>query len=195
MGFSGALILVNARSVNLFGAVEYWLSAVKVAAIVVFIALAGYVIWRAPFGGAAPGFHYYVDHGGFFPHGLWGAWSAVSVAIFSYLSIEMIAVAAGEATEPRVAVARAFRATVARLIMFYLVTLALVLAIVPWTAAGTDESPFVKVLRTLAIPGAPGIFNGVILIAALSAMNSQLYITTRMLFTWRAPGMRPRALD
>ena len=194
VGFAGALILVNARSVNLFGAVEYWLSAVKVAAIVVFIALAGYVIWRAPFGAAAPGFHHYVDHGGFFPHGLWGAWSAVIVAIFSYLSIEMIAVAAGEAAEPRVAVARAFRATVARLIMFYLVTLALVLAIVPWTAAGTDESPFVKVLRTLAIPRAPGIFNGVILIAALSAMNSQLYITTRMLFSLARAGDAPPSL-
>ena len=65
-------------------------------------------------------------------------WVAVFVAIFSYLSIEMIAVAAGEAASRETAVARAFRATLVRLVLFYLLTLALVLAIVPWTA-GRDR--------------------------------------------------------
>ena len=87
---------------------------------------------------------------------------------------------------------RAFRSTVLRLILFYLLTLALILAIVPWTAAGIDESPFVKVMRALAIPGAAAIFNFVILIAALSAMNSQLYITTRMMFSLARAGYAPR---
>ncbi len=197
LGFSAVLILVNARSVDVFGAVEYWLSAVKIAAIILFIALAGYLLWRAPAataGSATPGFHNYTDHGGFFPHGIGGAWAAVIVAVFSYFSIEMIAVAAGEAADPQRAITRAFRATVLRLILFYLVTLALVLAIVPWSAAGTAESPFVKVLRTLSVPGAAGVFNGVILIAALSAMNSQLYITTRMMFSLARAGDAPRAL-
>jgi L-asparagine transporter-like permease len=182
LAFSALLIAVNARSVNVFGAVEYWFSALKITAIVMFIALAGYIVWRAPPGGAV-GFHNYVDHGGFAPHGAAGAWVAVIVAVFSYLSIEMIAVAAGEAAQPEIAITRAFRATVVRLIVFYLLTLALMLAIVPWSAAGIDESPFVKVMRSLRVPGAAGIFNFVILIAALSAMNSQLYISTRMLFS------------
>ena len=201
VGFSALLVLVNARSVNVFGAIEYWFSAVKVTAIVLFIPLAAYIVLRAPgafaaAGGAAGapagGFHNYTAHGGFFPHGLWGAWVAVIVAIFSYLSIEMIAVAAGEAAQPEIAVMRAFRATVLRLILFYLLTLALVLAIVPWTSAGVDESPFVKVMRALQVPAAAGIFNLVILIAALSAMNSQLYITTRMMFSLSRAGYAPR---
>jgi L-asparagine transporter-like permease len=116
----------------------------------------------------------------------------VIVAIFSYLSIEMIAVAAGEAAQPEIAVTRAFRSTVLRLILFYLLTLALVLAIVPWTAAGVEESPFVRVIRALRVPGAAGIFNFVILVAALSAMNSQLYITTRMMFSLSRAGYAPR---
>ncbi len=191
--FSGLLITVNAFSVDVFGAVEYWFSAIKVAAIVLFIALAGWIVLRANgSGAAAPGFHYYLDHGGFFPKGLWGAWVAVIMAVFSYLSIEMIAVAAGEAAHPEVAVVRAFRSTVARLVLFYLLTLALVLAIVPWTAAGIDESPFVKVMRALGVPAAAGILNFVILIAALSAMNSQLYITTRMMFSLARAGCAPR---
>ena len=86
---------------------------------------------------------------------------------------------------------RAFRSTVLRLILFYLLTLALVLAIVPWTLAGVDESPFVKVMRALRLPGAAGVFNFVILVAALSAMNSQLYITTRMMFSLSRAGYAP----
>jgi L-asparagine transporter-like permease len=197
--FSALLIGINAVSVDVFGAVEYWFSATKVTAIVLFIGLAGYIVWRAAplaaagaAGAGAPGFHNYLTHGGFFPNGLWGAWVAVIVAIFSYLSIEMIAVAAGEAAQPERAAVRAFRSTVLRLILFYLLTLALILAIVPWTLAGIDESPFVKVMRALRVPAAAGIFNLVILIAALSAMNSQLYITTRMMFSLARAGHAPR---
>ncbi len=197
MAFSALLITVNALSVNVFGAVEYWFSAIKVAAIVIFIALGSYMLLRSPAaaGSAAGiGFDNYLVRGGPFPHGLWGAWVAVIMAVFSYLSIEMIAVAAGEAAHPEVAVVRAFRSTVLRLVLFYLLTLALVLAIVPWTAAGIDESPFVKVMRVLGVPAATGILNFVILIAALSAMNSQLYITTRMMFSLARAGYAPRRL-
>ena len=193
--FSALLIGINAVSVDVFGAVEYWFSAIKVTAIVLFIGLAGYIVWQAPSpaaGATTPGFHNYLVHGGFFPNGVWGAWVAVIVAIFSYLSIEMIAVAAGEAAQPELAAVRAFRSTVLRLILFYLLTLALILAIVPWTLAGIDESPFVKVMRALRVPAAAGIFNFVILVAALSAMNSQLYITTRMMFSLARAGYAPR---
>lgn len=199
--FSALLIGVNAFSVNVFAAVEYWFSAIKVGAILIFIALAAYLLLHTsslatPGSGSASaaigGWRNYTALGGFFPHGLWGAWVAVIVAIFSYLSIEMIAVAAGEAAQPEVAVVRAFRSTVLRLILFYLLTLALVLAIVPWTAAGVDESPFVKVMRALRVPGAAGVLTFVLLVAALSAMNSQLYITTRMMFSLSRAGYAPQ---
>lgn len=191
VGFSSVLVLVNALSVDVFGSVEYWFSVIKVTAIVAFIVIGAYVVFVNPSlvastnGGdaSAAGFHHYVDAGGFFPKGIWGMWVAVIVSIFSYLSIEMIAVAAGEAQDPERAVTRAFRATAIRLVLFYLTTLALMLAIVPWTAAGRDESPFVKVMTAIHMPGAAGAINFVVLVAALSAMNSQLYITTRMMFS------------
>ena len=201
--FSTLLILANARSVNVFGAIEYWLSTIKVTAIVIFIALAGYIVLRAPSAstlrnaataGSAVGFDNLIAYGGFFPKGLWGAWVAVIVAVFSYFSVEMIAVAAGEAAAPEAAARTAFRSTVLRLILFYLLTLSLVLAIVPWPLAGVDESPFVKVMRALHVPGTAGVFNFVILVAALSAMNSQLYITTRMMFSLSRAEYAPRSL-
>ncbi len=182
--FPGLLVAVNTLNVGVFGFIEYWFSAVKVGAILAFIALGGFVLWqRAHAAAAAAPLANFTAYGGFFPHGLWGAWVAVIVAVFSYLSIEMIAVAAGEAQDPGRAVRRAFRATLLRLVLFYLASLTLILALVPWVHAGTDTSPFVRVIQELAIPAAAGICNFVILVAALSAMNSQLYIATRMMFS------------
>ncbi len=184
--FSALLIGVNSFNVKVFGSVEYGFSAVKVGAIVVFIALGTYVVSKT-------GFSNYAVKDGFLPHGPTGMWTAVIVAIFSYLSIEMIAVAAGEAEHPREAIQQAFRATFFRLVLFYLLTLGLMLAIVPWTAAGSSGSPFVKVMAATHVPFAAGITNFVILVAALSAMNSQLYITTRMMFSLsRAGHAHPR---
>lgn len=193
VGFSSGLIAINAVSVNTFGSVEYGFSTFKIAAIVAFLLLGAYFVMNAP-ADSGVGFHNYTAHGGFFPRGLWGTWVAVIVAIFSYLSIEMIAVAAGEAKDPQRAITRAFRATLFRLLIFYLLTLALVLAIVPWEAAGTAGSPFVKVMSATHVPGAAGVINLVILVAALSAMNSQLYITTRMMFSLARAGYAPRRL-
>jgi AAT family amino acid transporter len=193
VGFSAALIGVNVVSVKVFGAVEYVFSMLKIAAIVGFILLGAYVVFSAP-AGSGIGLANYQVQGGFFPKGAWGTWVAVIVSIFSYLSIEMIAVAAGEARDPHKAITSAFRATMIRLVVFYLLTLALMLAIVPWTAAGANESPFVKVMAATSVPGAAGVFNFVILVAALSAMNSQLYITTRMMFSLSRAGYAPKAL-
>jgi hypothetical protein len=78
-----------------------------------------------------------------------------------------------------------------RLILFYLLTLALMLAVIPWTRAGSTQSPFVLVMQVSRLPAAGGVMNFVVLVAALSAMNSQLYITTRMMFSLSRAGCTP----
>ena len=193
VSFSSGLIAINALSVNTFGTVEYGFSMFKILAIVAFLLLGTYFVMHAP-AASDVGFRNYTAHGGFFPKGIWGTWVAVILALFSYLSIEMIAVAAGEAKDPQRTVTRAFRTTLLRLLFFYLLTLALVLAIVPWEGAGSAGSPFVRVMSATHVPGAAGLINLVILVAALSAMNSQLYITTRMMFSLSRAGYAPRPL-
>jgi L-asparagine transporter-like permease len=188
-GFALALLAVNLASVRLFGAVEYVFSAIKIAAIVAFVAVGLWVIARSGIG-----LTHYTAHGGFAPNGVGGIWTAVIVSIFSYLSIEMIAVAAGEARDPERAIVRAFRSTMLRLALFYLGSLAVMLAIVPWTQAGTATSPFVTVMQATGVPYAAGIINAVVLIAALSAMNSQLYTASRMLFSLAESGLAPAGL-
>lgn len=192
LGFSALLVGINAAGVAVFGWVEFALSAVKIAAIAAFLVLGS--AWL--FGAAPPtaGFRLYTAAGGFAPNGPWGVWVATIVAIFSYFSIEMIAVAAAETADPATAVVRAFKATILRLALFYLGSLALMLAITPWTDAGTGESPFVTVARAIGLSGAADAVNFVVLVAALSAMNSQLYAASRMLLGLARTGSAPRAL-
>ncbi|WP_233887596.1 amino acid permease [Paraburkholderia flagellata] len=188
-----ALIAANALNVKVFGAIEYVFSSFKVAAIIAFILIGCFVLIFMNHPGM--GFANYVSNGGFMPHGFVGTWNATLIAVFSYTSIEMIAVAAGEAVDPRRAIVTAFRGTVVRLVLFYLLSIALMLAIVPWQQAGAGGSPFVKVMEIINIPGAAGILNFVVLIAALSAMNSLLYTTTRMLFSLSRAGHAPAAFS
>ena len=187
VGFSSILIAVNAFDVKVFGSIEYAFSTLKVTAIMVFILLGGWLL-------AGIGLGNYTAHGGFFPKGAWGMWVAVAVAIFSYFGIEMIAVAAGEAEDPQKAITKAYRSTVARLVLFYLLAMAIILGIVPWIESGKGQSPFVTVMARSHVPFAAGVVNFVILVAALSAMNSQLYITARMMFSLARAGYAPRRL-
>ncbi|AMW99990.1 amino acid permease [Rummeliibacillus stabekisii] len=181
--FGVVLIYVNATSVNTFATFEYWFSMIKISAIIGFILLGAYILLGPSGGSSTIGPQNLVDSGGFLPFGLKGVWIAVFISLFSFLGTEMIAVTAGEAEDPDVAVPKALKATVFRLSTFYVITLAIMLMIVPWKSAGIDKSPFVKVMEILNIPGASGIMNFIILTAALSAMNSQLYASTRMVFS------------
>lgn len=201
VSFTVVLVLVNAADVRFFGTVEYSLSAMKVAAVLVFLVLGTWLLFAGTHSSPAShdmpvGFSNYTAFGGFFPMGLRGMWTAVLVALFSYFSIEAIAVAAAEAREPRVAIRQAFRATLVRLVLFYVLTLAIVLALVPWnvTASGKAQSPFITVMERTHVAHAAGVVNFIILIAALSAMNSQLYISSRMLFSLARGGYTPRIL-
>lgn len=189
--YSAVLILVNLSSVGSFGTFEYWFAMVKVAAIVLFIILGiGYVF--GGFGQPAPGLSLWTSQGGFLPHGIGGVLKAMLIVIFSFYGIEIVAVTAGEAENPRQAVPRAMRSVVLRLSLFYILSVGLLVAVAPWQKAGISESPFVTVFRSVGIPYAAGIMNFVILTAALSSMNTNLYLTSRMLFSLSRSGFAPQ---
>jgi len=148
--FGGALILVNAMNVKSFGTLEYWFSAIKVFAIIAFIVVAGWLVFFS--GDQKRGVHSWAAEGGFMPNGLSGMWFAVIVSIFSYLSIEMIAVAAGEAAEPEKAVKKAFKVTAVRLLVFYILTLSLIVSIAPVSEILSDRVPSSRSCRSSASP-------------------------------------------
>ncbi len=185
VGFAFILLYVNARSVGDFGTFEYWFAMIKVSAIVLFIILGAASIFG--FGVPATGFHNLTGlPGGFMPHGMSGVWLAVIVGLFSFNGIEVIAVTSGEVKDPQRAIPAALRTMLLRLFLFYVLALAIVVTFVPWTETGAKivaQSPFVRVFANAGIPYAAGIMNFVVISAALSSMNTNIYLCSRMLFS------------
>ena len=185
LGFAFILLYVNSRSVSDFGTFEYWFAFIKVAAIVLFIILGAATIFGI---GTAPvGMRNLTGlPGGFMPNGFSGVWMGVLIGIFSFVGIEVIAVTSGETKEPEKAIPAALKTMAARLILFYIFALTIVVSFVPWTESGAqvvEQSPFVKVLAYTGISHAAGIMNFVVISAALSSMNTNIYLASRMLFS------------
>lgn len=197
LGFSLALVFVNARSVGSFGSFEYWFAMIKVVAIVLFI-LFGLALLSGLGPGKPIGSANFTAHGGFLATGWRGVWMAMVFVILSYIGTEVVAVTAGEAKDPQTAVPRAMRSMVGRLILFYLGAIVVLVGIVPWTQIqpGSDvtASPFVKVFRLIGIPAAAHVVNFVVITAAASSMNCNLYLCSRMLFSLARGGLAPRSL-
>jgi AAT family amino acid transporter len=188
-GFSAGLVYVNARSVESFGEFEYWFAMLKVVTITIFLILGGALLFGI--GSTRIGTVNYISHGGFLPNGWSGVGLGVAMAVFSYLGLEIVAVTSGEAKNPATALPRAMRWTLARLGIFYIGGLAIVVGVVPWDQVGLGESPFVRVFETAGIPAAAGVMNFVVLSAALSSVNCNLYLTSRMLFSLGRGGYAP----
>ena len=190
--FALVLLYVNSRAVGRLGVVEYWLVMIKVVAVAVFVGLAVLVVFGLT-GEPAIGLRNITERGGFMPFGMSGVWLGTCFVIYSFIGVEIVGVTSGEASEPARTIPAAMRRMVLGLSAIYIVTIALLLALTPWNELGVGESPFVKVLARLGIPGAAGLMNFVVLSAALSSSNANLYLIARTLFSLaRAGFVSPR---
>jgi len=180
------LVVLNMQQVARFGEFEYWFALIKVLAITVFIVV-GLALILGLGSRPAVGLSNLTSHGGFLPYGWKGVWLALTLVLTSYMGVEIIAVTAGEAERPEESIPRAMRTIVFRLIFFYVLAITVMLAMTPWNHAGTGTgitgSPFVSVFSAVGIPYVPSIMNLVVITAALSSSNTNLYLTTRMLFS------------
>ena len=187
-----SLTVTNLVSVRSFGEFEFWFASIKVAAIVVFLAIAGaYVAGLWP--GVAPQIANLTAHGGFAPNGILPVLTGAVAATGFYFGAEIVAVAAGEAAEPAKAVAKATHWVITRVLFFYVGSILLVVCLVPWNSVGIT-APYVSALKAMGIPAASHIMNAVVLTAVLSALNSGLYASSRMLFALTQRGDAPRGL-
>jgi len=187
--FSLLLLSANALNVGRFGEVEYWFALIKVLAICVLLVF-GVALFTG-IGAPRQGLENYSAHGGFLPRGFSGVWAGVTMAVFSFYGIEAASVSSGEARNPRSSVPKALRRIMARLALFYVGSMTILVGIVPWNQTGIQASPFVTVYRMVGIPSAAGIMNFVVLTAALSSLNSNIYTASRMLFSLARSGQAP----
>jgi GABA permease len=160
---------------------------------VVFIVVAGaYALGFTS--GEGPSFANLYDHGGFAPFGPTSIFAGATSVIFALCGAEIATIAAAESPEPARIIAKMTTSVVVRILLFYVLSILLIVAIVPWNTIKPGVSPFAVTLDHLGIPGAALIMKLVVLVAVLSCLNSGLYVTSRVLFTLAAHGDAPRAL-
>jgi AAT family amino acid transporter len=181
-----AFVALNAMQVNRLGEFEYWFAMIKVVAIVSFI-LVGLALIFGIGSRHAVGFANLTQHGGFLPGGWKGVWLSLTLTITSYMGVEIIAVTAGEAKSPETSIPRAMKNIVYRLILFYVLAITIMVTMVPWNQTSSSSeitgSPFVTAFAAAHVPFAAAIMNFVVLTAALSSVNTNLYLSTRMVFS------------
>ncbi len=193
LAFSVVLMYVNSRAVGRLGTIEYWLVMIKVVAVALFVGLAVLIVCGLT-GGPAIGLRNLTGQGGFMPFGVKGVWLGCCFVIYSFIGVEIVGVTSGEASDPARTIPAAMRRMVFGLSAIYIVTITLLAALKPWNQFGVGESPFVSVLRGIGIPGAAGLMNFVVLSAALSSANANLYLITRALFSLARGGFVSPAL-
>jgi amino acid transporter, AAT family len=185
----------NLLAVRVFGELEFWFALIKVVTIVALIAAGVFVItFHAGALGATASFSNLWSHGGFLPGGLLAVLLALQIVMFAYEGVELIGVTAGEAQNPEVILPKATNGIIARILIFYIGALLIIMSLVPWSELDPKVSPFVFVFGRLGLPGAASIINLVVITAAASSCNSGLFSTGRMLWTLAQRGQGPRAL-
>ncbi|MFE6148352.1 amino acid permease [Streptomyces sp. NPDC057889] len=193
--FTGA----NLAAVKNFGEFEFWFAALKVFAIVAFLILGTLAVFGLlpaasdSFGGPV-GFTNLTGQGGFLPHGWQGVISGVLAVVFAFGGLEVVTIAAAESDDPVRAVSRAVRSAVFRILFFYVGSMLVIVTVLPWTAQKAGISPYVTVLDAIGVPSAGQIMNIVVFVALLSALNANLYGSSRMVFSLAERGEGPRAL-
>jgi histidine transporter len=186
---------LNLCNVKVFGEMEFWLSLLKVSAIVAMI-LGGFGIMlfgisTAP-GAQATDISNLWSHGGFMPNGVGGLIASFAVVMFAFGGIEIIGVTAGEAKDPQHVLPRAINAVPLRILLFYVLTMFVLMSIFPWQQIGSQGSPFVQIFDNLGISSAATILNIVVISAAVSAINSDIFGAGRMMYGLAQQGHAPK---
>lgn len=173
---------INLLGVKNFGEFEFWFAILKVVAIIAFILIGVALLMGWLPDVASPGLSNFTDHGGFAPKGLAGVGAALLVVVFAFGGTEIVAVAAAETEDPERSIARAIRTVAWRILVFYIGSLSVIIAVVPWTSEAL-KSPFAAVLQVANIPGAATAITLIAVIALLSALNANLYGASRMMYS------------
>ncbi|MEE4691346.1 amino acid permease [Pseudomonas alliivorans] len=194
LGIVCLIAALNLCNVKVFGETEFWLSLLKVGAIIAMI-LAGFGIMLFGIGSSTTGTEIGISnlwaHGGFMPNGVAGLIASFAVVMFAFGGIEVIGITAGEAKDPQRSLPSAINAVPLRILLFYVLTLFVLMSIYPWPQIGTQGSPFVQIFDNLGIASAATILNIVVISAAVSAINSDIFGAGRMMYGLARDGQAP----
>ncbi len=187
---------VNLVGVRQFGEMEFWFAAIKVAAIIAFLAigvLALIGVLNAPEGAGLS--RLFNGEGGFLPTGASGVAAGLLAVMFAFGGIEIITIASAEATNPQDSIRRATFSIIGRILFFYLGSVFIILTVLSWNDPAIGEKgAFVAVLEAINVPSAAKVMEVIIVVALLSAFNAQIYGTSRMAYSLSERGEGNKAL-
>ncbi|MFP5114580.1 amino acid permease [Bacillaceae bacterium C204] len=194
LSFLCAVVIVgiNLTQVKYYGELEFWFAGIKIIALVAFIILGFSLLLGLIPSSIQDPLSNYTAHGGFFPHGMGGIFSAFLVVMFSYGGAELIGVAVTETKDAEKVLPKIIKGAVWRVIIFYILPILIICGLIPWDKVTGADSPFVQVFSSTGLPGAAHIMNFVLLTAVLSAANSGIYATSRTLFSMAQGGVAPK---
>ncbi|MER7814188.1 amino acid permease [Streptomyces sp. NPDC096153] len=184
----------NLAAVRNFGEFEFWFAALKVGAIVLFLVLGTLAVLGLLPDTEPVGLANLTGQDGFLPNGWEGVVAGVLAVVFAFGGLEVVTIAAAESDDPAHAVGRAVRSAVWRILLFYVGSMLVIVTVLPWTAMEPGRSPYVAVLDAIGVPGAGQIMNIVVFVALLSALNANLYGSSRMVFSLAERGEAPTGL-
>jgi GABA permease len=192
LGLMTIMTGVNLMSARSYAEFEFWFASIKVAAILVFIVIAASFAfgWTSPSGAT---FANLVNHGGFTPRGWIAVLAAAPTVFFAMTGAEITTVAAAESAQPGRAIAKMTSAVIWRILIFYVVSVFLIVSVIPWNTVRSGESPFTLALNTIHVPWAGTIMSFIILTAVLSCLNSAFYVSSRVLFILAERGDAPQS--
>lgn len=172
----------NLASARWFGELEFGMTVIKVGAVIAMI-LGGAAILIFHLGTAPDhaGVSNLWNDGGFMPNGFTGMISAFILVLFAFGGTEIIGVTASEAESPETSIPKAVNTVPFRILVFYVLAIFVIVAINPWRTITGDESPFVQIFTTLGVNWAAALLNVVVISAALSAINSDLFGAGRVI--------------
>ncbi|MBT2486859.1 MULTISPECIES: amino acid permease [unclassified Microbacterium] len=190
--FMVTLTAVNLFGVRNYGRFEFWFAAIKVAAIIAFLVVgAGAILGLIP-GVPATGVANLTVNGGFAPSGITGIAAALLIVVFAFGGTEVVAIAAAESDDPARNIRRIVREVLVRILVFYIGSIFVIVAVLPWNDPAVSEGPFSAVLATLNVPGAGLVMDLIVVIALLSAMNATIYGASRMAYSLGERGLAPQ---
>ncbi|WP_406604380.1 amino acid permease [Bartonella gliris] len=175
---------INLAAVEVYGELEFWLSSIKIIAIIGMIVLGIAIIlcgWGTSPTSSTVSIHNLWKNGGIFPNGWFGFLACFSVVVFAFGGVEIIGMTVMEIQDPHQTLSKAINSTPFRILLFYIMSLAVLMSLYPWNEIGLMDSPFVSIFESLGILSAANILNIVVVTAAISAMNSAMYGAARMI--------------
>ncbi|MFD5147493.1 amino acid permease [Streptomyces sp. NPDC058401] len=192
--FMVVFTLSNLAAVRNFGEFEFWFAALKVGAIVLFLILGTLAVFGLLPDTDPVGMANLTGQGGFFPNGASGVVAGMLAVVFAFGGLEVVTIAAAESDDPARSVARAVRSAVWRILFFYVGSMLVIVTLLPWDSLEPGQSPYVAVLDSIGIAHAGQIMDVVIFVALLSALNANLYGSSRMVFSLAERGEAPKSL-